>query len=150
MGARPKGGLAVIIALLILVGFFACTAKLGERSDNSDSRSTDTSEPASAAPAAAPTAETESYDSMPGDGTYEMGGVDGKNWGVYQADGGPNCQWSIRSVAPYRPGLIFDAGTEPRVSIQPDGDVDVFSGQIDDDHNIVFMTSGCGAWRMQN
>jgi hypothetical protein len=34
------------------------------------------------------------------------------------------------------------------VNIQPDGDVSVWSGEIDDDHRVVFMTNGCGAWRL--
>lgn len=51
-----------------------------------------------------------------------MGGVDGKNWGVYTA--------------------TVPAGS----SIQPDGDVSTWTGMINDDHRIVFMTSGCGAW----
>ncbi|WP_307789611.1 hypothetical protein [Mycolicibacterium baixiangningiae] len=91
------------------------------------------------------------HEYMPGNGTHEMGGVDGKNWGVYEATATGNCQWSIRSVARYRPGLILDEGAASpgqvvRVNIQPDGDVDSWSGQIDDDHRLVFMTNGCGAW----
>ncbi|MDV3131223.1 hypothetical protein [Mycobacterium sp. 29Ha] len=85
---------------------------------------------------------------MPHNGTYEMGGMDGKDWGPYVAEGGPDCQWSIRSVAPYRPGIILDSGTLPQVNIQADGDVSTFTGLIDDDHRIVFMTSGCGAWQL--
>lgn len=82
-----------------------------------------------------------------------MGGVDGKNWGVYTATvpAGSTCQWSIRSVAPYRGGEILDegqgeSGETVQASIQPDGDVSTWTGMINDDHRIVFMTSGCGAW----
>lgn len=89
---------------------------------------------------------------MPGNGTYEMGGMDGKDWGPYEATATGNCQWSIRSVARYRAGLILDEGTAApgetvRVNIQPDGDVSSTSGMIDDDHRLVFMTNGCGKWQ---
>ena len=77
-----------------------------------------------------------------------MGGVDGKNWGVYVANGGPNCEWSIRSVARYRPREILDRGTAPCVDIERDGDVDTWSGPIDNDHRIVVLTNGCSAWRL--
>jgi hypothetical protein len=39
-----------------------------------------------------------------------------------------------------------DVGELVRASIQPDGDVSTFTGEIDNDHRIVFMTNGCGAW----
>jgi hypothetical protein len=38
------------------------------------------------------------------------------------------------------------AGELVRASIQPDGDVSTFTGEIDNDHRIVFVTNGCGAW----
>lgn len=87
-----------------------------------------------------------------GNGTFNLGGVEGKNWGVYEATATGNCQWSIRSVARYREGWILDSGTaaageKVTVSIQPDGDVNSFTGQIDDNHRLVFMTNGCGTWR---
>jgi hypothetical protein len=90
---------------------------------------------------------------MPGNGTYEMGGIDGKDWGVWQAEGAPSavCEWSIRSVARYRGADILDSrqagpGEKARVNIQADGDVDSSSGEIGD-HRLVFMTHNCGAWR---
>ncbi len=78
--------------------------------------------------------------------------MDGKDWGVYEATATGNCQWSIRSVAPYRPGLILDEGSAApgevvRVNIQADGDVSSWDGMIDDDHRLVFMTNGCGKWQ---
>ncbi|SHQ74720.1 Uncharacterised protein [Mycobacteroides abscessus subsp. abscessus] len=89
---------------------------------------------------------------MSGNGTFKLGGVEGKNWGVYEARATGNCQWSIRSVARYREGWILDSGTaatgeKVTVDIQPDGDVNSFTGQINDDHRLVFMTNGCGIWR---
>ena len=85
-------------------------------------------------------------------GTYELGGIDGKNCGVWQADGAPSgvCKWSIRSVARYRGADILEsrqAGTreKARVNIQADGDVDSWSGDIGV-HRLVFMNN-CGAWR---
>lgn len=89
---------------------------------------------------------------MVGNGTFKLGGVDGKNWGVYAATATGNCQWSIRSVAPYRDGWILDSGTAApgenvSVNIQSDGDVNSFTGEIDGDHRLVFMTNSCGTWR---
>ncbi|WP_255795320.1 hypothetical protein [Mycobacteroides abscessus] len=89
---------------------------------------------------------------MSGNGTFNLGGADGKNWGVYEVSAIGNCQWSIRSVARYREGWILDSGTAAAgervtVDIQPDGNVNSFTGQIDGDHRLVFMTSGCGTWR---
>lgn len=69
---------------------------------------------------------------MAGNGTFEFGGVDGKNWGVYEATATGNCQWSIRSVAPYRDGWILDSGTAApgeivSVNIQSGGDLNSFT-----------------------
>ena len=113
-----------------------------------DDSSTGKTTPGQAAPAAPP---ADDHATMPGNGTHEMGGMDGKDWGVYEATATGNCQWSIRSVARYRPGLILDEGTAApgetvRVNIQPDGDVSTWDGTIDDDHRLVFMTNGCGKW----
>jgi hypothetical protein len=75
-----------------------------------------------------------------------MGGMDGKDWGVWQADGAPSgvCEWSIRSVARYRGADILESGQvgpreKARVNIQAGGDVDSWSGDIGD-HRLVFMT----------
>lgn len=92
---------------------------------------------------------------MPGDGIHNIGGMDGKNWGIWEATAPGQCEWSIREVRTYAAGEITDEGTaDPgqtvRVNIQPDGNVSVFTGMIDDDHRIVFMTHGCGAWRFIN
>lgn len=94
---------------------------------------------------------TDSPSVMSGNGTFKLGGVEGKNWGVYEARATGNCQWSIRSIARYREGWILDSGSaatgeKVTVHIQPDGDVNSFTGQIDGDHQLVFMTSGCGTW----
>ncbi|WP_266050278.1 hypothetical protein [Mycolicibacterium sp. J2] len=89
---------------------------------------------------------------MAGNGTFKLGGADGKNWGVYEATATGNCQWSIRSVAPYRDGWILDSGTaaageKVSVNIQSDGDVNSLTGEIDGNHRLVFMTNSCGTWR---
>lgn len=92
------------------------------------------------------TASPADYSGMPGNGTYRMGGMDGKNWGLYTAGGGPGCKWSITSVSPYRDGQELNSGTVPRADIEPDGDTNL-DGLIGD-HRIVFMTNGCGAWHI--
>ena len=97
-----------------------------------------------------PPPEASSYDAMPGDGTYQMGGMDGKNWGVWTAVAVGECKWSVRAVAPGAPGQVLDEGTAPRgervqVAINPTGDVSL-SGMVDDSYRVVFMTNGCGAW----
>jgi hypothetical protein len=147
MGIVKKGiGCGVVLGgAFFLIG--GCVAVMVAVSSQ-DHPSTGTKQPgqtAEAAPAAG------DHATIPGDGTHQMGGMDGKDWGVYQATAIGSCQWSIRSVAHYRPGLILDEGTaasgEPvRVNIQPDGDVSTFDGTIDDDHRLVFMTNGCGKW----
>ena len=101
----------------------------------------------------APVAPADDHRTMPGNGTYQMGGIDGKDWGVYEATATGNCEWSIRSVARYRPGLVLDSGTAVpgeavRVNVQPDGDVSSISGEINKDHRLVFMTNGCGVWHL--
>jgi hypothetical protein len=102
-------------------------------------------------PAASPPAVTSSsYDEMPGDGTYQMGGMDGKNWGVWTAVAVEECTWSVRAVTPGAPGQVLNEGTAQRgervrVAINPSGDVSL-GGMVDDSYRVVFMTNGCGAW----
>lgn len=147
MGIVKKG---IGCGVVLMGGFFlvgSCVAVMVAVSSKDDS-STGTTTPGQAAPAAPP---VDDHATMSGNGTHEMGGMDGKDWGVYEATATRNCQWSIRSVARYRPGLILDEGTATpgdtvRVDIQPDGDVSSWDGTINDDHRLVFMTSGCGKW----
>lgn len=93
------------------------------------------------------------YQTMPGDGTYSMGGIDGKDWGVWQSTGGAGiCDWSVRAVNRYTAGRVFDSGevgpnTPTRVSIQPLGDTSSITGE-GHGSRLVFMTSGCGSWRL--
>ncbi|OBB33578.1 hypothetical protein A5792_10675 [Mycolicibacterium peregrinum] len=93
-----------------------------------------------------PPATTEAIDpwkSMPNDGTFKMGGVDGKNWGVWKSDGAradDGCEWSIRVIDPNGPAIVLDEGTTGRnqnaqVAINP------VKGA-----NIVFVTNGCQPW----
>lgn len=94
---------------------------------------------------------------MPGDGTYEMGGVDGKDWGLYESAGGSGpgpCTWSIRAVRRYDAAEELASGETPpgekvSVDIEPDGGVGVWDGMIGD-HRIVFVTNNCGAWQVKN
>uniref|UniRef100_UPI00191C220F hypothetical protein n=1 Tax=Klebsiella pneumoniae TaxID=573 RepID=UPI00191C220F len=91
---------------------------------------------------------------IPGDGTHNMGGADGYDWGTYTATippDSPGCTWAIVSIADYRGGEVLREGEAAagtvRASIQPDG-VSAWTGLIDGDHRIVFRSNGCGAWRM--
>lgn len=147
MGIVKKG---IGCGVVLVGGFFlvgGCVAVMVAVSSQEDS-STSPTTPGQAAPPAP----ADEHTTMPGNGTYEMGGMDGKDWGPYEAVATGNCQWSIRSVARYRAGLILDEGTAApgetvRVNIQPDGDVSTWDGMIDDDHRLVFMTNGCGTWQ---
>jgi hypothetical protein len=148
MGIVKKG---IGCGFVLVGGFFlvgGCVAVMVAVSSQDDS-STGTKTPGQAAP---PAASADDHATIPGNGTHEMGGMDGKDWGVYETTATGNCQWSIRSVARYRPGLILDEGTAApgetvQVNIQADGDVGTFDGMIDNDHRLVFMTNGCGKWR---
>lgn len=83
-----------------------------------------------------------------------LGGVEGRNWGVWESEGASDtgkCEWSIRRVRPDAGADVLDSGQaapgeKARADIEPDGDVDTSSGEIDA-HRIVFMTSGCLPWR---
>lgn len=125
-----------------------CSNPSSDRSSTSSKSSSSSSPSTTEAPAA--------WKYMAGDGTHQMGGVDGKNWGVWVSGGGTppgNCTWSIRSVSRYRPGEVLDEGEAPAyqrvtVDIEPDGDVHSYDGTIGaDNHRLVFMTNNCGAWR---
>jgi hypothetical protein len=146
MGLVKKGiGCGVVLlGAFILLG--ACVAILV--TSNSDKSTPTPATPGQAAPPPGPN----DHDAIPGNGTYQMGGIDGKDWGVYEATATGNCAWSIRSVARYRPGDVLDSGTarageRVRVNIQPDGDVNSFTGEIGD-HRLVFMTNSCGTWQL--
>lgn len=100
-----------------------------------------TSAPAVPAPTSA--AEAEPWKSIPNDGTHKMGGVGGKNWGVWESAGAradDGCEWSVRMIDPQGPATILDEGTAGKgeratVAINPVGDA-----------NLVFVTSGCQPW----
>jgi hypothetical protein len=142
------GCMVVIIGAFLLVG--ACATILvandDKKSVTNSPGSSESSNPVEQPDRSDPAA-------MVGNGSFNIGGVDGKEWGVYETIATGSCQWSIRSVSRYREGLIVDTGAgNPgetlTVNIQPDGDVRTFTGEIDDDHRLVFMTNGCGTWRM--
>ena len=152
----PKNRHRLLWLILTLVVFAWVANQCSSPSKNSSSRNKSSS--ASASPTSrAP----DPWKWMPGNGTYEMGGADGKNWGVWVSDGttgvkpGKPCTWSIVSVARYRGGEVLDQGEAPAgqkatADIEPDGDVHSFDGTIGEDHHrLVFMTSNCGAWKPQ-
>ncbi len=101
-------------------------------------------------PRSAPVDDT---DYIPGNGYHNIGGLDGKYWGIWQSTGSPNeCTWSIRLTSPNYGATILDQGgsaanTPVRVNIQPPGDVSSLTGEIDGGGRIVLQTSGCGAWK---
>lgn len=141
--------------ILLVAGLWLASQCTSTKTENTSGSSSSSSSSTPARTSETPAA----YEFMPGNGTHEMGGVDGKNWGTWESDGttgvtpGTNCTWSIRSVAPNRGGEILEEGQTPSgqpatVNIQPDGGVSTFDGTIgDDNHRIVFMTNNCGAWK---
>lgn len=141
---RKTGTVLVVFWLLMAVALlYSCS-----KSDDSTGSS-----PTSAPPTTTSTA-PRPYETMPGDGTYAMGGADGKSWGIWESFGGSadNCQWSIRAVNRYTPGQVLDSGEtgtnlQTRVSIQPLPDS---SGLTGESHGfrVVFMTNGCGSWHL--
>ncbi len=151
---RSLLSLIVLGGLVLLAG--SCISSALDRDGGKDS-SKSSSRP-SAAPAS-PTSKTpNAWEYMAGNGTHQMGGVDGKNWGEWVSDGttgvvaGGTCTWSIRSVAQDRPGIVLDQGEAPsgekvRVVINPDGDGSSDGTIGEDNHRIVFMTNNCGAWK---
>ncbi len=146
---KGVGCAVVLMGTFFLVG--GCVVVMVAMSGHHDS-STGPTTPGQAAPAA-PT--FDDHATIPGNGTHQMGGMDGRDWGVYQATATGNCQWSIRSVARYRGGLVLDEGSAApgetvRVNIQPDGDVNTWDGTINGDHRLVFMTNSCGKWQLVN
>lgn len=146
--AHKPGNIGSIIKALFILGvvvYFGVTMCGGEkRNTTSTNRSSGQTTSTSSHPP------TNAW--MPGDDTYSMGGVDGRDWGVWTATvpSGGRCSWSILSVTRYRGTEILDGGSgEPgeqvRVDIEPDGDVGTFDGMIGD-HRIMFRTYGCGPW----
>lgn len=140
----------IIIGIGIPVFIFVtmCSNSSDKRSaaDKESSTSATTTTARSSAP-------PQAWKTMPGNGTHKMGGMDGKDWGIWQATAPGDCQWSIRAVRTYTGGEVLYEGTAApgevvRVNIQPDGKVAATTGMIDGDHRIVFMTNGCGAWQI--
>lgn len=141
--SRARQTKAALVALWV---FMAAALLYGWSKDDSAG-----SPPSSAAPpTASPTVKP--HETMPGDGTYNMGGIDGKSWGVWESSGGPadNCQWSIRAVSRYTPGELLDSGAagmgqRARVNIQPLPYSSALTGEAHG-FQVVFMTNGCGSW----
>ena len=153
---RSLLSLIVLGGLVLLAG--SCISSALDRDSGKDSPAS--SSRSSAAPAP-PTSKTpNAWEYIAGNGTHQMGGMDGKNWGEWVSDGttgvvaGGTCTWSIRSIAADRPGEVLDEGESPAgqpvtVSIQPDGDVSMGGSIGPDNHQLVFMTNNCGAWRIK-
>src|ERR1700736_1848914 len=79
-----------IVLVLFLIG----------RCSDGENQSSQTPPSASPSQSVSPTSkEPFPTEYMPGNGTYEMGGVDGKDWGVWQADGAPVVSASGLSAA---------------------------------------------------
>jgi len=96
------------------------------------------------------------WEHMPGDGYHQLGGVDGKSWGVWRSTGSTQpCEWSIRVTDPNGPATILDEGTagageSVRVNIQPPGDVSGMTGKLPNGGRVVFVTHGCGEWTLED
>lgn len=137
--------IALIVVALVAVG--KCGSK--DRDSGTASDTTSASRPTATAPAA-----PSPHRYMPGDGYHNMGGIEGKDWGVWRSAGGSGpCEWSIRLVNPYSGALILEEGTagpgQPAVAeVWPPGDTSAISGKIDGDMRVVFATHGCGAWKL--
>ncbi|MGV0618179.1 hypothetical protein ABQE58_25125 [Mycolicibacterium elephantis] len=139
--AEQKFGVGSAIVLLLAVGW------LGAQCSKDDSMP-DAKRDATTTTTKAPYP----HQVMAGDGYHNMGGIDGKDWGIWQSSGGPECTWSIRLTSPYTGATILREGTappnqSPRVSIQPPGDVSSITGEIDGGR-VIFQTHGCGSWRL--
>lgn len=118
-----------VFALLLMLTAYAC--------DDGQSRKPTGSTPTSATSALPP------YEAIPGDGTYPVGTIDGKNFGIWQSSPAPaECIWSIVAKDNYEPVVVLDHGTGipgevARANVQPKGD-----------HPILFITHGCGTWHL--
>lgn len=148
---RKSGiGWWIVAAVLAFIAFSSC--------NDSDDRSSDKAKSGSSTTASSrPTTSRAPYEHqhMPGNGYHNIGGVDGKDWGVWQSTGSPQpCSWSIRLTDPYGPATILregtaDPGQSVRVTINPPGDVSSISGVVKaTGGRVVFQTSGCGSWTL--
>ena len=139
--AEQKFGVGSAIVLILAVGWLGSQcSKDDEPSAKSESTTTSTSR--------APYP----HQVMDGDGYHNIGGIDGKDWGIWESTGSPQpCQWSIRLTSPYAGATVLREGNSPpntptRASIQPPGDVSSITGQTDGGGRVVFQTHGCGRW----
>lgn len=145
MGVQMK----VVVAVVVLVFVAYAWQTLFGDSDGGEPDRQATEETTTVRTTAAP----RPHQAMPGDGNHPMGGVDGKDWGLWQSTGSSTpCEWSIRVTSPDSGATVLDSGQgapgQPvRVSIQPFGDVSTMTGEIDG-QRMVFQTTGCGAWRL--
>lgn len=150
MPAEPRSQTRKTGTVLVVFWLLMAAALLYSCSKSDDSTG--------GSPSSAPTTITSpapsQYETMPGDGTYAMGGADGKNWGIWESFGGSadNCQWSIRAVSRYTPGQVLDSGgtgtnLSTRVNIQPLPDSSGLTGEAHG-FRVVFMTNGCGSWHL--
>ncbi|AFO10171.1 hypothetical protein TAJ_46 [Mycobacterium phage Taj] len=138
----PGKVMVTALAVLAVVGIVSA------RNNDDDRSASQTTTPTTT------TTRPNPYQSIPGDGTHNMGGADGYDWGTYTATvppSSPGCSWAIVSVSEYRGGETLREGEAAsgtvRANIQPDG-VASWTGTINGDHRIMFRTSGCGTWTM--
>ncbi|AEL20095.1 hypothetical protein PBI_BUZZLYSEYEAR_49 [Mycobacterium phage BuzzLyseyear] len=140
----PGKVMVTALAVLAVVGIVSAR----NNNDDDDRSASQTTTPTTT------TTRPNPYRTIPGDGTHNMGGADGYDWGTYTATippSSPGCTWAVVSIADYRGGETLREGEAPsgtvRANIQPDG-VASWTGTINGDHRIVFRTSGCGTWTM--
>ncbi|AVO24498.1 hypothetical protein SEA_ALEXPHANDER_48 [Mycobacterium phage Alexphander] len=140
----PGKVMVTALAVLAVVGIVSTR----NNNDDDDRSASQTTTPTTT------TTRPNPYRTIPGDGTHNMGGIDGKDWGTYTATippGSPGCTWAVVSIADYRGGETLREGEASsgtvRANIQPDG-VASWTGTINGDHRIMFRTSGCGTWTM--
>lgn len=130
----------VIAGVVLLVIMAQCS------SNDSSERSAD-SKPTTSKPR-----EPYPHQTMPGDGWHLMGGVDGKDWGLWEATGSSvACKWSIRATHPYSAAEILREGESApgqraQANIVPFARPSSITGEIDG-YRVGFQTNGCGSWK---
>lgn len=143
--AEKKIGVGTVIIVLLGIGWLGSQCSKDDKAEKAGAKSSTPTTTTTRAPL--------DNEVMRGDGYHQMGGIDGKDWGVWVSTGSPQpCTWSIRVTDPYGPATILREGTaEPgqpaRVAINPPGDISSISGEVKaTGGRVVFQTSGCGSW----
>jgi len=140
LDSGKKVSLFVMTGIAVLVMAAQCGTGDDTKSD-ADSKPT-TSKPQEPYP----------HQTMPGDGWHLMGGVDGKDFGLWEASGSTTpCKWSIRATHPYSAAQILREGESApgqraQANIVPFARPSSITGEIDD-YRVGFQTNGCGSWK---